>query len=140
MNHKFIFGCIIFVLGWTNAQSQTYQYSYNGSGDRIMRECIAGGARKGHFNDTAPTPDSTKILPVAVYPNPSHGIVNVTLGCKSLEPDSKYSLYDLNGKLLKESTIKNFSFQIDLGGFSKGEYTLYIIVGNTTQKNKITYE
>lgn len=67
---------------------------------------------------------------ISVYPNPSKGIYNISLG--NLEPSS-IDVYDISGKLVfskKEIAISNFETSINLTHTSAGIYFLKLIINN----------
>lgn len=71
---------------------------------------------------------------IAVYPNPTENILNITTG--NLE-NVKYSLYDFTGKLLIEGYNNG---QIDLSQYASGVYFLNIDYNGKTYNKKIIKE
>lgn len=71
-----------------------------------------------------------------VYPNPSHGLFNIT----GLIPELKYTIVvrDITGKLLLESTTLNHSHtQISILDLSVGSYILEVIDGQSVFRKQI---
>lgn len=71
---------------------------------------------------------------ISVYPNPSNGIFNISLG--DIEPTS-IEVYDLTGKIIvskKEVLISNFETSIDLSKASQG---IYFVKINTNNQNVV---
>jgi hypothetical protein len=67
---------------------------------------------------------------ISVYPNPSNGVFNISLG--DLEPSS-IEVYDLTGKIIvsqKDIIIANFETSIDLSAASQGIYFVKINANN----------
>jgi hypothetical protein len=77
---------------------------------------------------------------VFVYPNPSKGIFNISLG--NLQP-TEIEVYDLTGKKVyekKEVIISNFETKIDLSNVTKGIYFVKIIDNNQSTVKRIIKE
>lgn len=77
---------------------------------------------------------------VFVYPNPSNGIFNISLG--NLQPTG-IEVYDLTGKIVyskKEITISNFETNIDLTQVTQGIYFIKIIENNQSTVKRIIKE
>ena len=68
----------------------------------------------------------------SVFPNPSNGLVNVSLLSNSIE-DVMVNLYDFTGRLISKRTFKNYSSQfneeIDFGNLASGIYLLKVKKG-----------
>jgi photosystem II stability/assembly factor-like uncharacterized protein len=77
---------------------------------------------------------------VFIYPNPSKGIFNISLG--NLQPTG-IEVYDLTGKKVyekKEVTISNFETKIDLSNVTQGIYFVKIIDNNQSTVKRIIKE
>lgn len=77
---------------------------------------------------------------VFVYPNPSKGIFNISLG--NLQP-TEIEVYDLTGKKVyekKEVIISNFETKIDLSNVTQGIYFVKIIDNNQSTVKRIIKE
>ncbi len=89
--------------------------------------------------DTLSTEDASANLnnAIALYPNPSKGILTLTyIGNETFE---KAIVTNINGKLVKEINLNNFSesLDIDLSSFAKGMYFMQIHTTNTIVTEKI---
>ncbi|MBP6039037.1 MAG: T9SS type A sorting domain-containing protein [Flavobacterium sp.] len=77
---------------------------------------------------------------VFIYPNPSKGMFNISLG--NLQPTG-IEVYDLTGKKVyekKEVTISNFETKIDLSNVTQGIYFVKIIDNNQSTVKRIIKE
>jgi hypothetical protein len=77
---------------------------------------------------------------VFVYPNPSKGIFNISLG--KLQPTG-IEVYDLTGKKVyakNEIAISNFETKIDLSNVTQGIYFVKIIDNNQSTVKRIIKE
>lgn len=77
-------------------------------------ETQALGVNENIFND----------LKLKVYPNPIDNYINVNIDNELI--DSKFSIYNIDGKEIKKGTLKNEVNRIDLTNLSKGVYILTI--------------
>ncbi len=84
--------------------------------------------------------ENFEINNVFVYPNPSKGIFNISLG--NLQPTG-IEVFDLTGKKVyekKEVTISNFETKIDLSNVTQGIYFVKIIENNQSTVKRIIKE
>ncbi|SFT55694.1 Por secretion system C-terminal sorting domain-containing protein [Lishizhenia tianjinensis] len=72
-----------------------------------------------------------------IYPNPSSGIY--TLEYKFFQPNAKFVVFDLKGKLVHRSTLPgtNGNHVLDLSHIATGVYLLEVEGDNTTESYKI---
>jgi hypothetical protein len=96
----------------------------------------------GNFGASEVTPfniDSTAGLEdllqdaVAIFPNPSTGLFNVT---SSLD-EVKYEIYSLNGKLITSGNLSNGNSQINLNAVADGLYLMKLSSNNTQITKKL---
>lgn len=82
--------------------------------------------------------DSNK---VALFPNPTKGIVNISVD-QSIEGDSKIDIYDNAGLLVqsKNISLNRNTAQIDMSGYSNGQYLIKIDVNNQSFFKKMLKE
>jgi len=73
-----------------------------------------------------------------VYPNPTNGMVNITL---STFDDVKVTLYDISGRQIYSQTLENnsntFNKNIDLSSVASGVYLLNVKSGTKTATKKL---
>jgi hypothetical protein len=68
-------------------------------------------------------------LEYKVYPNPTRGLINLTI--KPLDNENfRFKLYDLNGILLKDRKIESEETEISLESFSYAIYFLKVMKNN----------
>ena len=82
--------------------------------------------------------DSNKIV---LFPNPTKGLVNISTD-QSIEGDSKINVYNNIGILVQSKNIslnKNIA-QIDMSGYSNGQYLIKIGINNQSFFRKILKE
>ncbi len=76
-----------------------------------------------------------------VYPNPTNGMVNISL---STFEDVKVTLYDISGRQIYSKTLENnsntFNENIDLSGIASGVYLLNVKSGSKTATKKLVIQ
>lgn len=71
--------------------------------------------------------DTIEKLTASVYPNPTNGIVNISLKEGSL---LKIELYSMTGKLLFEKDLNSDAYALDMGDYSSGLYHMKVFNQN----------
>ena len=72
---------------------------------------------------------------IAIFPNPTTDFVNINMSGFELEDGQPtYQLYDLHGRLLQQSAIKQSETQISLYNLSSALYILQVSVNNEVFK------
>jgi hypothetical protein len=73
----------------------------------------------------------------AVYPNPSPGIFSIEIAYET--EAAQIQLYDIKGKLIDSTTIKNSSRRMDwdISRFPAGTYVLRLIFDGISQEKTI---
>jgi hypothetical protein len=151
MKNKIFFPVIIGLLLAVTSFAQrdfAITYGYDANGNRISKEVIVLGKK------SSPLPDSTqqepeyifhleeKVLSTAesegslvlkAYPNPTKGIVLLTINSQTA---TVFRLYDMNGKKIREGRFVRTG-QINLLGEKPGIYFLKLKLANTQKTLKI---
>ena len=66
-----------------------------------------------------------------VYPNPTHGVINLASSNLTAGQSVQVMIFDMNGRMIKSGDYTNGeSIAIDLSGFAKGVYSLRVESGN----------
>lgn len=148
MKHKYLYFPFVFLVFSVNAQQNTvaaggtgigtggnvnysigqidYQ-SANGSGGNVNQ-----GVQQPYelFNVTSVNELDEFIT--AVFPNPTNGIVQLTLS--DLKKDLNFTVYDLSGRKILAKDISDVQTYIDLSSVASGEYLLAISSKSNTLK------
>jgi hypothetical protein len=75
---------------------------------------------------------SVKTIPAAeninieIYPNPVNDVITLHFA-DNVKTDCKYVLYDINGRIIYQQTLKNSETKIDLSNLNSGSFFLQII-------------
>lgn len=116
-----------------NSNNFKIRLRFQGSGDMTSdtgkRITFNNIAVHGTALLSTPLPVDKKFI---VYPNPTNGIVNVA----NLASDAKYSLFSIDGKMVKAGKIDS-SAQISLDGLTSGLYLLQLESDGRTETKKI---
>ncbi len=88
---------------------------------------------KSNITNNRTTGISSNNTVLGIYPNPSNGIITITLAVANATAD----VYDLTGKKVASFTLQNTSSQIDLSNLSNGSYFLNVNTVNGVYHKKI---
>ena len=61
-------------------------------------------------------------IDISIYPNPAVDQLNVRIS--DIDKANSYSVYDMNGKLIRQEAIRAKEFKIGFGSLSTGNYML----------------
>ena len=147
----------------TNHRNLTAMTGYGGNSGYVqvmgVNECGCGGAKilyVQHGNGgpggggmaIAPPQDddvfNTSSKYFQIYPNPSKGIVNVTLQSSTRAPLSQGEiegkLFDLYGNVRRTVKISNNKGLVDTSGLNTGVYVLKIYINDTIESHQVIVE
>ncbi len=74
---------------------------------------------------------------LTIFPNPSDGLVQLSIGGKSFKENCTAALFSFDGKLIKEFEIEPSSSRLDLRNFQKGIYLIRISGDNKVESKKL---
>lgn len=75
------------------------------------------------------------VIDILLYPNPTNEFIVLQLD--NFTNDLKYSLVDMNGKIVAQAAIESKESQIDMRQYASGKYNLTISNDTTNQTIKI---
>jgi PKD repeat protein len=73
----------------------------------------------------------------SLYPNPAKSYITLDLGSAAIESDTRWYLYDLNGKLLRTDSIKQAETDINLLDMKSGTYIIHVKSETKVSTHKI---
>lgn len=123
---------VVFTRPFSTGDAKDYTFVYTmtslnivwgiGPSTTVTSEHSTFGTKTLTFSAVLGNEDFTSIQDIAIYPNPSNGIFNITKN--SAISITKVRVFDTNAKLLKEinTEITDQNNAIDLSGLSKGMY------------------
>ncbi|MCB9196416.1 MAG: T9SS type A sorting domain-containing protein [Flavobacteriales bacterium] len=120
--------------GWDMGNALVILIEGSGTRSGYSRDTDVSKSAKLHITFTYETPVSNDITEnveeeILVYPNPTSDLINI----KTTEQNAQLSLFDINGKLVYQSTISNnHTLSTQSIGLTKGIY--FVRVNDTTKK------
>jgi hypothetical protein len=131
-----LFSIALFLVGICSlasitSQAQTcpqIQFSYDEAGNRVQRKLTTVPCKR-----TQDAPANNLIA--NVYPNPAHDKINIELQEDAAVPESKITLYDLNGREIYSTISSSLQIQVDVSALLPGTYLLKVERG----KEQATY-
>ncbi len=149
---------IIYVVVWaiaiawsTSVAGQSIHYSYDASGNRILRTIVISGGRQAiSASDTLREmqfEDLIGNMKVLIYPNPTKESLLIEIHQLQDDPPHQImrtraiaSIYSVSGILLMNFSLSNNSVNIDLSGYPDGVYLLKIATDNQSGGWRIVKE
>lgn len=149
--------CNTVSLSW-DALSSNYTYIIERNGFEITRqsntqftETLADGIytysviatdNQGHYSEPSYAVVEVGVLCVddmeikfSIYPNPTHGVLNVKTNCASFN----YAIFNRLGQLIDSGSAIGGQ-QIEIDGLTKGLYFIRLVSGKQTTVKKILVE
>jgi len=138
---KIIFSAMLSCIGllsWAQSNTTSTGGDAIGSGGSVSYsvgqiDYISGTGSNGSVNQGVQQPfefykdvslHENSIILTSLYPNPTNE--NVVLKIESFQDNLSYQLFDINGKLVRQSDIDNLETIIEMHALSSGEYHLSI--------------
>jgi hypothetical protein len=95
---------------------------------------LTNGIFQSNLDISSINEQQIKVLEVYVYPNPTKDVLNITFE-NVVIPKLKYTLTDINGKLILNGNIKNKENQKKIN-FSNLDSGIYILTFTSKEKNQ----
>ncbi|MCL2040058.1 MAG: T9SS type A sorting domain-containing protein [Bacteroidetes bacterium] len=131
---SYIFVFLLLFISVEVAQAQplappTLYYHYSPTGNRMV--CYVGYAKiavnPDEQEEYTETLDSIKFN---IYPNPTKGLLKVTINTEVKIDDLKIELYDINGKKFIEKSVISTEIELDITDAYKGNYLMKVFVND----------
>ena len=136
------------------AQKYGYLYSYDANGSRVMRQLVLTNNQPSKIKDTtAQHGDSTVTVAanqaaqqqqvsetlangqqITVYPNPTDGVLQIDITNFATGSKGYILATDMQGRLVYKSENINATNKIDFTSLAKGNYTLKLLLNDTTKE------
>jgi hypothetical protein len=122
----------------------TYEFGYDAAGNRVSRTVIlfkSATTGKGASASVAENPlmEKVGIHTARIYPNPTKGVLHIELVVESNQ-EASVSVYDFNGKLIRNRHSVRGSYDANISSFPSGTYILRITIGQESREWKIVKE
>jgi len=146
MKKKILFLLILVSALSVRAQQKTC-YSYDNAGNRISQNVILISISSKSLSQSTDSVSQQKISSsllicnVTVYPNPTKGVLSISITEIAEDAVSGIALYNSSGQLLKKmQVIGNSTFLIDISSYANGIYLIDFKQGESHQLYKIIKE
>ena len=116
-------------------QSQVIvNYSYDAIGNRIKREIVLSRSMENNFK---PLTETLSEKSISIYPNPTDGLLKISISGWETTDKCKFTVYSLKGSLIQEISVTSSITEIDLGNETNGVYLLNIELNESKSTWKI---
>lgn len=116
-------------------QSQVIvNYSYDAIGNRIKREIVLSRSMENNFK---PLTETLSEKSISIYPNPTDGLLKISISGWETTDKCKFTVYSLKGSLIQEISVMSSITEIDLGNETNGVYLLNIELNESKSTWKI---
>lgn len=120
------------------SQETEIQYTYDVSGNRIQRQTIVLPAPTNDFNlDSLKVEETILQSKISIFPNPTHGELNVVISGDVDFKQSSISIFTMDGSLLQHIEPAKQDNRLSLFHASPGMYILRLIIKGKTESWKI---
>ena len=133
--------CILLLHAAMNFSAQNLTYTYDAAGNRIGRVILmkVPQAPEGIQNETAVN-DLIAEKAIAIFPNPTKGIVTVEIKDYSVQMQAEFRLMDLSGRTIINRKASSNIQTFDLSRLAAGTYLMQICINGETVVWKIIKE
>lgn len=130
---------LLSLLGITEIQAQQQVgYTYDLSGNITSRKVISLSMRSSIDSTTISRSSfEDKEVNVKIYPNPTKGILRISIDNLDLQENMDILIYDLSGRLLINTKREGSEIELDLSSYQNGTYILRLIRNNEKSEWKI---
>lgn len=134
---------IMLFLTYSLTLSQTIEYDYDDSGNRVLRMISPGSESNQSIQEKSTAKsfqDEINNHDIFIYPNPFKNQITIQIENMSGNIEGKILVYDPNGKLvLSENKLENSNI-LDLSSLPPGNYFVTIHLGTENKKWTIVKE
>ena len=139
LKQKFYF--ILLSLIWmTQCKAQSISYSYDSSGNRIVREIIYSQVNRRETDKTTDYIDKLQGHDIKISPNPIRGQLTVWVEGLTDSDKCQFHLYGISGLLRMSSTITKETTSFDMSLIERGNYILLITFNGKQSTWKLIVE
>lgn len=137
MKYLIIFlGIVLCVLQSKESVAQhCISFDYDIKGNRVER-VFYDGCDKSEDENIANLAETRQFENISLYPNPTNGLMQLSVMECCDEENSSYGIYDINGVLLKTGSVCSKT-TLDIGDFLPGTYLVVVIVDGVTYSHTI---
>jgi YD repeat-containing protein len=127
----------------TTATEYTVSYTYDAAGNRITRTLsskVITIAKAKQQQDEEPTEDKFGERTIKIFPNPTHGDLNIDVTNHNPKEELRMELYNINGTQLYNARVQEGSNPLDMNTYPSTVYILRLVSGSEKMEYKIIKE
>ena len=126
----------------TTTTKDVFVFTYDEHGNRIKREVktitiTKPQQVKKNMQDMEPTEDQMGERTIKIFPNPTHGDLNVEISGANPKEELRIQLYNTQGAVLENKQVTEGTNPVDLSSYPDGVYILRIVGSATGLEYKI---
>lgn len=115
---------------------QSYTYNYDESGNRIERVIRLVKSSINNSQQELEL-DITESTGVKIFPNPTKGLLKISIGGYDHGTTFNFKLYDIKGTQIINKKTENTQIELNLSKHKSGMYVLHLLIGDQIFKWKI---
>ena len=134
----------VFLSVWHLSAQDAVSFAYDEAGNRISRTIVFNTSSSALRNteeeeeeETAAVSEVVADFTIRIYPNPTEGLLRVSIEGMPENETAQLALYQTSGTLIRMLQDVSSSAEIDLGGQPAGIYLLRIQIGAKRSEWKI---
>lgn len=129
---------ILFSIFQANSQTTKVGFEYDVDGNMKLRKIIEVGPQGAKRNEEAkPIEEKIGDLKIVIYPNPTNGIMQLSISGLDTKQNNYYQLYSSNGTLMMKNKIITALIDIDISSYNAGAYIIDIYLGDKVSYWKV---
>lgn len=117
--------------------AQQIAYEYDAAGNRVARHVAGSGSQAPLRRSTGDTPQVAVVQTISVSPNPTTGLLTVSLSRFGDKDACNLLLVNAAGQTLIRQSMTSTQVTLDLSRYSKGYYLLKIDLNEEITTYKI---
>ena len=117
--------------------AQQIAYEYDAAGNRISRHIANNSPQAPSIGSLGVIPNETEVRTISVGPNPTTGLLKVTLSSFGKEDTCSLLLVNASGQTLIRQSITSSQTTLDLSQYANGYYLLKVKLNENVTIYKI---
>ncbi|WP_423128610.1 T9SS type A sorting domain-containing protein [Gaoshiqia sp. Z1-71] len=134
-----LIGFILLCTFGASLSAQDISYHYDNAGNRTERviELRSAYVSKSAIQEQQVFEETLAQQEIKIYPNPTEGMLSVSISNPGNLPEGTITLTDMNGRKILTRRIENGLTSVDLSSHPAGYYLMKITLGAETSTWKI---
>ena len=119
------------------SHAQQIVYGYDATGNRISRHVANNGSQAPLRTSLENIPNNTTVQTISIDPNPTTGLLTVTLSSFGMEDTCNLLLVNMTGQTLIKQSMTSSQTTLDLTHYACGYYLLKVNLNENVTTYKI---